>query len=122
MTKEQIQKEIQEMDNYIPISKIEENLKMPPTTLQKVLKGKRELPKKWYKVLETYFVDESKKIETSVSVNGIIPIKPQNKPHTDTIKDLTGETKVHKLWKQGDPSEGSNAFYLRYGVRYYDEI
>lgn len=56
MTKEQIQEELQQMDSYIPISKIEESLGMPPTTLQKVLKGKRELPKKWAKILDAYFV------------------------------------------------------------------
>lgn len=55
-TKEQIQQEIEEMDGYIPVSKIEETLGMPPTTLQKVLSGKRKLPKKWIKVLEAYFV------------------------------------------------------------------
>lgn len=54
--KEQIQKEIEEMDAYLPVSKIEEKLGMPPTTLQKVLSGKRELPKKWLKSLESYFV------------------------------------------------------------------
>lgn len=32
------------------------------------------------------------------------------------------EEKKHKLWKQGDPAECSNAFYLRYGARTYDEI
>lgn len=56
MTKEQIQKEINEMDEYIPVSKIEEKLGMPTTTLQKVLKGNRELPKKWVKVLNSYFI------------------------------------------------------------------
>lgn len=54
--KETIQKEIEEMDAYLPVSKIEEKLGMPPTTLQKVLSGKRELPKKWLRVLESYFV------------------------------------------------------------------
>lgn len=63
MTKEQIQKEIEGMDSYLPVSKIEEILKMPPTTLQKVLSGKRELPKKWYKVLQAYFVTKPEKKE-----------------------------------------------------------
>ncbi len=55
MTKEEIQKEILEMDAYLPVSKIEERLGMPKTTLQKVLSGERELPKKWLKVLSGYF-------------------------------------------------------------------
>jgi hypothetical protein len=37
---------LEETDGYLPISKIEEKLGMPPTTLQKVLKGKRKLPAK----------------------------------------------------------------------------
>lgn len=32
------------------------------------------------------------------------------------------ENKNHKLWQQGDPSEKSNAFYLKYGAFTYDEI
>lgn len=61
MTKEEIQKEIAEMDVYLPVSKIEENLGMPKTTLQKVLSGERELPKKWSKVLGAYFVKKPEK-------------------------------------------------------------
>ncbi len=59
MTKEQIEKEIAEMNEWMPISKIEERLGMPPTTLQKVLKGERKLPKKWVNKLEAYFVVNS---------------------------------------------------------------
>lgn len=28
----------------------------------------------------------------------------------------------HPLWKPGDPKEGSNGFYLRYGCSTYDEL
>lgn len=56
MTKSEIEKEINEMDVYVPVSKIEEILGMPITTLQKVLKGERKLPKKWGKKLEYYFI------------------------------------------------------------------
>jgi len=55
-TKDDIKKEIEGMNSYIPVSKIEKALGMPPTTLQKVLSGKRSLPKKWERVLEGYFV------------------------------------------------------------------
>lgn len=70
MTKEEIQKQIEMMDSYIPVYKIEEKLGMPATTLQKVLSGKRELPKKWLKVLEVYFVKS--------------PIKENIQEHTKT--------------------------------------
>lgn len=69
MTKEQIQKEIEGMDAYIPVKKIEEKLGMPPTTLQKVLKGERSLPKKWIKVLEAYFVKKEEVVELKVGDN-----------------------------------------------------
>lgn len=62
MTKEEIQKQIAIMDAYVPVYKIEEKLGMPPTTLQKVLSGKRELPKKWLKILEAYFVKKPGKV------------------------------------------------------------
>ena len=71
MTKEEIQEQIRIMDAYIPVYKIEENLGMPATTLQKVLSGKRELPKKWLKVLETYFVKKPAAIPA--------PEEPENK-------------------------------------------
>jgi hypothetical protein len=83
MTREQIQKEIEEMDAYIPVYKIEENLGMPPTTLQKVLKGERELPKKWFKVLDAYFgkggrnkqeVTPKKEVVEDISSQEIPPI------------------------------------------------
>lgn len=58
-SKEEIRQQIEGMDAWIPVSKIEERLGMPPTTLQKVLAGKRELPKKWVSVLESYFIEQS---------------------------------------------------------------
>lgn len=32
------------------------------------------------------------------------------------------EVTRHKLWKEGDPREGSNGFFLKYGAFKYDEI
>ena len=55
MTKEDLKKYIDEMEIYIPIRLIERNLAMPKTTIQQVLNGHRNLPKKWVKVLERYF-------------------------------------------------------------------
>lgn len=81
MTKEQIQKEIEEMDAYVPVKTIEERLGMPPTTLQKVLKGERKLPKKWHKILEAYFVrkPETTKKATTDS-NAPIPAPKKENP------------------------------------------
>jgi len=77
MTKEQIQKSIDDMAVYVPIYKIEETLEMPPTTLQKVLSGTRDLPKKWNKPLEAYFAPQK-------------DVKIQNiNEQTNKVKDLT---------------------------------
>lgn len=32
------------------------------------------------------------------------------------------EVTRHKLWEKGDPREGSNGFFLKYGAFKYDEI
>lgn len=54
---------------------------------------------------------------------------PLGKQITDDIKKnpipFTAnniELPKHKLWQEGDPVEGSNAFYLRKGVRTYAEL
>lgn len=81
MNKEEIQKQIAIMDAYIPVYKIEEKLGMPKTTLQKVLKGERELPKKWLKVLEAYFV---KKVEKAIPPK-TPPVEPKNMSRIDKM-------------------------------------
>jgi hypothetical protein len=58
MTKEVLKKNIEDMEIYLPISKIEKNLGMPKTTIQQVLNGNRNLPKKWVKILEKYFKEK----------------------------------------------------------------
>lgn len=78
-TKEQIKKEIEEMDSYLPISEIEKRLGMPPTTLQKVLKGTRVLPKKWANILESYFV---KAPAANLPNPPKIKAKEEKPPHT----------------------------------------
>jgi hypothetical protein len=47
--------------------------------------------------------------------------KAKIKPKEDNKKDEQKSEK-HKFWKQGDPPENSNAFFLRFGVFTYDEI
>ena len=58
MTKEVLKKNIEDMEIYLPISTMEKNLGMPKTTIQQVLNGHRNLPKKWIKFLEVYFKDK----------------------------------------------------------------
>ncbi len=99
-SKEQIQKEIEEMDSYLPVSKIEEKLGMPPTTLQKVLSGTRELPKKWEKVLEVYFVrvPENNKPENKVRIEEERNTEAAHSKHKKSLPievgDAIGESKV----------------------------
>lgn len=63
---------------YRPISKIEEDLGMPKTTLQKAVKGLRSLPKRWSVELKEYVktggwisanVKENNKSISSVTVS-----------------------------------------------------
>jgi hypothetical protein len=58
MTKEVLKKNIEDMEIYVPVRLIERDLEMPKTTLQQVLNGHRNLPKKWVKVLEKYFKEK----------------------------------------------------------------
>lgn len=93
MTKEEIQEQIKIMDAYIPVYKIEEKLEMPATTLQKVLSGKRELPKKWQKVLETYFVKKPSIIHP--------PEKPETEPKEDKPKEQFSSFNDYRKKKMG---------------------
>lgn len=43
-------------------------------------------------------------------------------PKPADVYKYPAEATKHKLWKQGDPPEGSNSFYLRYGAFTYDQI
>ena len=101
MNKESIEKAISEMPEYVPVRIIERNLGMPKTTLQKVLKGGRELPKKWIKPLEAYFWRKAEKKE-------VVPPetkKPKETP-SDTPKiNFDGyHLKLHKI-KMACPAE-----------------
>lgn len=75
-----------------PIYQIEENLGMPKTTLQKAVKGERELPKKWsIKLLETY---PKEKKAVIVDLNKPTnEIKPPEKPQTSFTIDTTKKVK-----------------------------
>lgn len=61
-----------------PIYKIEQELGMPKTTLQKAIKGKRELPKKWAIAVKSKY---SPKIQDLTEPNKVI------KQITDKPKD-----------------------------------
>jgi transcriptional regulator with XRE-family HTH domain len=45
-------------------------------------------------------------------------IKPTEQPKTNFVINTTR----HKKYKEGDPPEKSNAFFLKYGVFKYDDI
>lgn len=114
MNKQQIQDGLDAMPEYLPIRQIEVLLKMPATTLQKVLKGDRELPKKWDKVLANYFlsaiVDEKPKDWQQ---------KHEKNKRQEEFKAAVGK---HPLYKEGDPKEDSGAFHLKYGCWNYEEL
>jgi hypothetical protein len=87
MTKEILKKNIDEMEIYIPVSAIEKNLGMPKTTIQQVLNGHRNLPKKWVKVLERYFNGKLYLGENNLRFTKI-DFKPTNKESYDGKKSI----------------------------------
>ena len=123
ISKEEIQKEIEEMDLWVPVYEIEKRLGMPPTTLQKVLKGTRALPKKWNKKLEAYFLSQEKKLKLDNSIIEVNPkINNKNNSSTETIDPLINKKRINTPnWKEGDPKEATNSFYLKFGAFYYDD-
>lgn len=55
MTQQELQQAYNGMTFYMSISAIESKLKMPATTLQKAMKGERDLPAKWIKPVQHFF-------------------------------------------------------------------
>ncbi len=80
MKKTDIEKAISEMKDYVPVRLIERHLGMPKTTLQKVLKGQRELPKKWQKPLEAYFGKNPESISKEPPKQKAASHTSENKP------------------------------------------
>lgn len=67
-----------------PIYKIEMELGMPATVLQKAIKGKRRLPKKWIIALKGKYQPNNLKYKILEQSEGLIPLQnnleePQNK-------------------------------------------
>lgn len=97
MTKEYIQKLIDDLPFYKPVKEIENEIKMPPTTLQKYLKGDRALPKKWVKPLEAYFgLSIKTEVESLEEIKK--PGKPiKNKPQIEIRKPFMSDAIKKKL-------------------------
>lgn len=118
-----------------PVYKIETELGMPPTSLQKALKGKRGLPKRWSIALTNYV--ESKQYLLSGVIKHIPPSKREvatavaeqvheKKAAKYKGKETTKQTKVipkkAPVVAQNEPKEGSMAFHLKYGAFTYAEL
>ena len=86
MNKEQIQKEIDGMAEYLPISEIEKRIGLPKTTLQKVLSGERELPKKWHRVVEVYFGVTKKEDDRSNPLINAARGRDENGVNNDEVR------------------------------------
>lgn len=116
MKSEEIEKLLEDVPN--PISHIERDLGIPATVLQKALKGKRNLPKKWAIALKLYV--ETKRYLLSVA----IPDTPTSKKEVvkEAEKTNKAEEKPAKKYPANDPKEGSLAFFSKYGVSSYQEL
>jgi len=71
---------------YRPVCKIEEDLGMPKTTLQKAIKGDRSLPKRWSMELKDY-VKTSGWVAANVKENN----KPENKARIEAERNTVSE-------------------------------
>ena len=94
MKSEEIDKLLENVPN--PISHIERDLGMPATVLQKALRGKRNLPKKWAIALRLY-------VETKqYLLSGAIPHIPPSKREVveQVVKDFTKPTNEIKPKEQ----------------------
>lgn len=114
---------------------LERLIGLPVNSLSNILSGKKKPSKKYSLKVEKWMVskkpDPLSVIYTDKGVcevnlkTGFIekftpPPKKEEVDHKTLMKEFPLE--VHKKYKEGDPPEGSNAFYLRYGVRKYDDI
>lgn len=97
-----------------PIYQIEVELGMPKTTLQKAIKGERELPKKWtLKLLEAYPPKKAEiKIQDATEPTNVV--KPE-KPLGAKKSNITINTAA-------EPKERTGAFFLKYGVETWAEV
>lgn len=61
----------------VPVYQIEQDLGMPKTTLQKAIKGERELPKKWWLLLKEKYEEkkEPEKPQIEISENDLHNLK-----------------------------------------------
>ena len=97
MTKEEIQAAIDGMTFYMSISAIEKQLKMPATTLQKTLKGERDLPVKWIKPLQNFFgiKTDAPVVEVKKEPVVVAPAAPaKKKSYTDYLRMSGKEIKA----------------------------
>lgn len=116
----------------LSISDIEMRIGMPKTTLQKALKGGRDLPKKWQLKLN-FFIEKKQylTLNEQIAENN----KPENKErilqtrnrvatseHRQNPITLDEATTKHHLWKEDDPKENSMAFFMKYGCNNYEEL
>lgn len=77
----------------VPVYQIEANLGMPKTTLQKAIKGERDLPKKWeLKLLEAYPINKEIKITDGTKPTNIV--EPQNPLGSETSNFTIDTTKM----------------------------
>jgi len=68
-----------------PIYKIEMELGMPATVLQKAIKGKRRLPKKWIIALKCKYQPNNLKYEILEQSEGLIPLQNNLEEHKNKI-------------------------------------
>lgn len=101
---------------------------LPQNSLSGILKGDKKLSKKSEIKIERWEVSEKpdplnvKKAPASSNKATVAPKKKKTTKVPPTTQTAVSGAEKHELWKQGDPKEGSGAFFMKYGCSTYDEI
>lgn len=128
-------------------SQIERETGFPKNNLGKWLKSPELITDRWMEKFADYLKSKEQepeivalKAENAALKAEIARLKPladswllrssgqqkaaENAPKSimTVTREVDADAPKHKLWKQGDPPEGSNAFFLRYDCRTYDEL
>ena len=110
---------------------LEKLIGLPKNSLSNILRGNKKLSQKSKIKVEKWAASKKpdplflSKINAKNSIIGIQDVNKQasvTKPFEQPQTNYTINTIRHKKYKEVDPEEGSNSFFLKYGVFKYDDI
>lgn len=114
-------KEIERLLSQVatPIYQIEKSLGMPKTTLQKAIKGERELPKKWALKLASAYTPQKvvKIVDATKPTNEVKPPEVPQTNYTIDIKEQIRAIQLEKIPAHRDTAFGRKVWQLEQNKR-----